>query len=612
MGREIERKFLVSGDAWRQEVTSSSQFVQAYIAAGEDRSVRIRISDGSTARLTIKIGASLLSRDEYEYDIPAADAQELAKAAIGTVLLKTRHRVDYKGYTWEIDVYEGAYAGLVVAEVEMANETDEPPMPGWLGQEVTGDRRYSNMVMATSDLAKEAQLAKAIAYLEEQPDGPHEAIHDARKRFKRLRALYRLVQKDAPQFRRRENARIRDVARSLSTVRDATALVETTDYLLGFAANVEETAALEAARTALIDRRDRIAAEEHDLPAKMAAAVAACREAIGALEALQLSDDPRKVARRLGKAWEKQQRRAQAALAACRQDAGAETYHELRKSGQVYWMHLSLLHGIWPSAMRAKQAECKALVDLLGHEHDLSVLTEIVNESPELFGDSGSLARLIGAIINRQQALRQEAVAAAELALCDENGIKGTLLIAREGINGTVAGTDAAIARLLAYLRAQPEFATLEHKESRAFKMPFLRMKVRPKKEIVTMGVEDIDPNRIVGTYVEPKDWNALISDPETIVIDTRNDYETAIGLFKGAVDPKTKTFREFPDWVRNNSGLHNKPKIAMYCTGGIRCEKATAFMKEQGFDEVYHLKGGILKYLEEVPQEERGLFSPL
>nr|WP_250809897.1 rhodanese-related sulfurtransferase [Neorhizobium tomejilense] len=190
-------------------------------------------------------------------------------------------------------------------------------------------------------------------------------------------------------------------------------------------------------------------------------------------------------------------------------------------------------------------------------------------------------------------------------AFCDENGIKGTLLIAREGINGTVAGSDAAVSGLLAYLRAQPEFARLEHKESRASKMPFLRMKVRPKKEIVTMGVEDIDPKRIVGTYVEPKDWNALISDPETIVIDTRNDYETAIGIFKGAVDPQTKTFREFPDWVKNNSGLHNKPKIAMYCTGGIRCEKATAFMKEQGFDEVFHLKGGILKYLEEVPAEE-------
>ncbi|MCB5204293.1 rhodanese-related sulfurtransferase [Neorhizobium sp. T786] len=200
---------------------------------------------------------------------------------------------------------------------------------------------------------------------------------------------------------------------------------------------------------------------------------------------------------------------------------------------------------------------------------------------------------------------RYEAFREPLQALCDESGVKGTLLIAREGINGTVAGTDAAIAGLLAFLRAQPEFAALEHKESRASKMPFLRMKVRLKKEIVTMGVEDIDPNKIVGTYVDPRDWNALISDPETILIDTRNDYETAIGIFKGAVDPNTKTFREFPDWVKNNTGLHNKPKIAMYCTGGIRCEKATAFMKEQGFDEVYHLKGGILKYLEEVPAEE-------
>ncbi len=189
--------------------------------------------------------------------------------------------------------------------------------------------------------------------------------------------------------------------------------------------------------------------------------------------------------------------------------------------------------------------------------------------------------------------------------LCEDNGVKGTLLLAHEGINGTIAGPDAGIATVLAHLRAMPEFARLEHKESRASKMPFVRMKVKLKKEIVTMGVENIDPNKIVGTYVAPKDWNALISDPDTILIDTRNDYETAIGIFKGAVDPNTKTFREFPDWVKNNTGLHNKPKIAMYCTGGIRCEKATAFMKDQGFDEVYHLKGGILKYLEEVPEEE-------
>lgn len=190
-------------------------------------------------------------------------------------------------------------------------------------------------------------------------------------------------------------------------------------------------------------------------------------------------------------------------------------------------------------------------------------------------------------------------------ALCEENGVRGTLLLAHEGINGTIAGPADGLRRVLAFLRSQPEFAALEHKESHAAEMPFLRMKVRLKKEIVTMGVEDIDPTRSVGTYVAPENWNALISDPETIVIDTRNDYETAIGMFKGAVDPNTKTFREFPDWVRENTGLHNKPKIAMYCTGGIRCEKATAFMKQQGFDEVYHLKGGILKYLEEVPEEQ-------
>ena len=189
--------------------------------------------------------------------------------------------------------------------------------------------------------------------------------------------------------------------------------------------------------------------------------------------------------------------------------------------------------------------------------------------------------------------------------LCEEHGVCGTLLLAHEGINGTIAGPDAGIENVLDYLRAQPEFATLEHKESRASKKPFIRMKVKLKKEIVTMGVEAIDPTRVVGTYVDPADWNTLIGDPDTIVIDTRNDYETAIGTFRGAVDPDIRTFREFPDWVRANAGLRDRPKIAMFCTGGIRCEKATAFMKQEGFAEVYHLKGGILKYLEEVPAEE-------
>lgn len=183
--------------------------------------------------------------------------------------------------------------------------------------------------------------------------------------------------------------------------------------------------------------------------------------------------------------------------------------------------------------------------------------------------------------------------------MCDLLGIKGTLLLAYEGINGTVAGTDGAIAELLAFLQADPRLTTLDHKQSRAAKMPFLRMKVRLKREIVTMGVEGIDPNNVVGTYVEPENWNALISDPDVVLIDTRNDYEVEIGTFKGALNPDTQTFREFPNWVEKNRDKLNKPKVAMFCTGGIRCEKASSFMKQNGFEDVYHLKGGILKYLE-------------
>lgn len=191
------------------------------------------------------------------------------------------------------------------------------------------------------------------------------------------------------------------------------------------------------------------------------------------------------------------------------------------------------------------------------------------------------------------------------LAECDRLGIKGTLLLAAEGINGTVSGTREGIDGLLSYLRSDARLADIVHKESVYHDKPFYRMKVKLKKEIVTMGVEGIDPNQIVGTYVKPNEWNELISDPEVLVVDTRNHYEYAIGTFANAVDPETETFREFPAYVKDNLDPEKHKKVAMFCTGGIRCEKATAYMKEQGFDEVYHLEGGILKYLEDVPAEQ-------
>lgn len=188
---------------------------------------------------------------------------------------------------------------------------------------------------------------------------------------------------------------------------------------------------------------------------------------------------------------------------------------------------------------------------------------------------------------------------------CEKHDIKGTLLLAEEGINGTVAGSQAAIDALLAYLRINPKFTTIDCKESFYDEHPFYRMKVKLKKEIVTMGVEGIDPNKVVGTYVKPQDWNALIDDPDVTLVDTRNYYEVAIGTFKGAKDPLTTNFREFPQYVAENLDPKKHKKVAMFCTGGIRCEKSTAFLKEQGFDEVYHLEGGILKYLEDVPKED-------
>ncbi|SMF07936.1 UPF0176 protein [Alteromonadaceae bacterium Bs31] len=190
------------------------------------------------------------------------------------------------------------------------------------------------------------------------------------------------------------------------------------------------------------------------------------------------------------------------------------------------------------------------------------------------------------------------------LNFCLEQGVKGTLLLAEEGINGTVAGSRQGIDKLLAYLKGVEGLSDIEHKESFEEGMPFYRMKVKLKKEIVTMGVQGIDPLNVVGTYVEPSDWNALISDPEVTVIDTRNNYEYEIGTFSGAINPETDSFRELPDYVEKNLSPVKNKKVAMFCTGGIRCEKSTAYMKEQGFEEVYHLKGGILKYLEDVSAE--------
>ena len=198
------------------------------------------------------------------------------------------------------------------------------------------------------------------------------------------------------------------------------------------------------------------------------------------------------------------------------------------------------------------------------------------------------------------------ALRAPLLAVCNENAVKGTLLLAREGINGTIAGTHDAVSVVIAHIRELPGCADLDVKWSTASEAPFQRMKVRLKKEIVTLGEPGVDPASNAGRYVAPADWNALIADPDTILIDTRNDYEVAIGSFERALNPKTKSFGEFPAWFRaNRDRFGPNPKIAMFCTGGIRCEKSTAFLKSEGLEQVYHLKGGILAYLEHVAASE-------
>jgi UPF0176 protein len=201
------------------------------------------------------------------------------------------------------------------------------------------------------------------------------------------------------------------------------------------------------------------------------------------------------------------------------------------------------------------------------------------------------------------------ALKAPLLACCEEHQIKGTILLAQEGVNSTVAGPEAGVHALLNFLRQDPRLADLQHKEAWSDKPPFHRMKVRLKREIVTMGVPGISPTNMVGTYVKPIDWNQLLQDPNLVLVDTRNDYEVEVGSFRGAINPHIKTFAELPQWLEQAAALRTesgaKPKVAMFCTGGIRCEKSTALLRAQGYDEVYHLEGGILKYLETVAPEQ-------
>ncbi len=249
-------------------------------------------------------------------------------------------------------------------------------------------------------------IEEAITSLRDQPSGRHEAVHDARKRFKRLRALYRLIARAAPDFSKEENARFRDIARSLAFAREATALVETVEYLETFAASTTQGKALRSIATVLRKRRDHAIEHEAGLDEAIAAAIAGCEEARKKLKAVSLPDELKDVTRLVKTGWAKQRKRARKALADCHEQADVEHFHELRKAGQAYWMHLGLLRRLWPSAMRAKRADTKRLVDILGHEHDLSVLAAFADREPERFGNGERLALLLDAIIQRQQALR--------------------------------------------------------------------------------------------------------------------------------------------------------------------------------------------------------------
>jgi len=225
--------------------------------------------------------------------------------------------------------------------------------------------------------------------------------------------------------------------------------------------------------------------------------------------------------------------------------------------------------------------------------------------SLEIQGSDTLMNIVVAAIYKFVRLADYQALRLPLLELCEAHYLKGTILLAEEGINATIAGSRGGIEHFLTFLKKDPRFSDLVHKESYVEEMPFYRMKVRLKKEIVSMGLPGVDPARLTGIKVEPTDWNTLINDPNILVLDTRNHYECDIGSFKNSISPKTETFRDFPEYVKNNLKVGKHKKIAMYCTGGIRCEKASAYLLNQGFKEVHQLNGGILKYLEEIQPEE-------
>lgn len=281
------------------------------------------------------------------------------------------------------------------------------------------------------------ELEKAVESLEARPEGLHEAIHAARKKFKRLRNFYRLVAAGDKDFRRRENVRLRDAGRSLSRIRDATALIETVNHLADYALTDDEAETLAATRGVLALRRDEIAETESDLEAKVSAVIGECRAAIEALDDPSLPSKSGHAARLVAKGWRKGLDEAHEALETCKGEGHGEAYHDLRKAAQAYWMNLSLLRDLWPSALRAKRDEAKKLVDLLGHEHDLTVLTTLLDHEPDLFGDGEGQSFLLAIIIRRQQELRRQALALADQVFADpardEAGIIETLWLRAAG-----------------------------------------------------------------------------------------------------------------------------------------------------------------------------------
>ena len=431
MSKEIERKFLVESDAWRVDAEGAASMEQFYLASAEGWTVRVRLSDGQQAKLTLKHGGPARERDEFEYSIPIEDAEAMRSLAVGRVVQKTRHCVRYNGHVYEVDVFRGDLAGLVMAELETPEEVPDASLPPWLGREVTGEAAYYNASLAmnaapaksrrryridldaglSAELRRiaDGEIAEASASIEAAQTDPVKAPHEARKALKRLRGLLRLVRPADEAFFHAENARWRDVSAKVAGPREAGALIETVDRLAKAFSEQAAEERLAPLRAELVARRDAAFAEtQYD--SVIEAALASCGEGRERIDLLALPEAPKQAADLLAAGAAKTLRKTRRALDRSRREGAAEDFHDLRKGVKAHAMHVGLLAEGWPRGRRRYRKALDALGERLGELQDIFVLRDLLDKQGAGLGGEEAVALLSDLIDRTEKRLKKESL----------------------------------------------------------------------------------------------------------------------------------------------------------------------------------------------------------